>query len=349
MLGAGGHVWSTRVAFRQGDPYLPCTSPLLVHSPSNMASTDGVYIAQRPLAWMQQCRQPQSRFRPLAEPAAAPVQAVEGEGASRLRAGSALCASEASGHEGEAAGGGATRLRPGGTKCASAWSSEAAEQTTEGEEANQPRPGCGKSNPMSISIGHAGSISGAGSGMQRVLGRFTVNPQPTPPQQQQPQQKQALIARKPCMNRTPQPREEQQRPVEAAAAQPIAAAAAALQHTAPQDSVGAPRNRAARPSRILDSPVSSISLDSADDSEVPPAPRTDACGRTRGARRQQPQTADTSAAPAGDALAMLPTGNWPPQWRGRLAGELPVPDAHQSATASMPLLRENTLAPVRCW
>ena len=151
------------------------------------------------------------------------------------------------------------------------------------------------------------------------------------------------------MNRTPQPREEQQRPVEAAAAQPIAAAAAALQHTAPQDSVGAPRNRAARPSRILDSPVSSISLDSADDSEVPPAPRTDACGRTRGARRQQPQTADTSAAPAGDALAMLPTGNWPPQWRGRLAGELPVPDAHQSATASMPLLRENTLAPVRCW
>ena len=282
MLGAGGTVWSTRVAFRQGDPYLPCTSALLVHSPSNMASTDGVYVAQRPLAWMQQGRQGQSCLRPPAEPPAALVQAAEGEGA--------------------------TRLRPGSTACGCAWSSEAAEQTAEGEEASQPRPGSSKSNPMSSSIGHTGSISGAGSGMQRVLGRFTVNPQPPPPQQQHHQaqdqqqqlQSQELLARKPYMSKTPRPREQQQRPVEPAAAQPTRAAAAAPQDSAPQDSGAAPRSRAAWPSRILDSPVSSISLDSANDSDAPPAPRTDACGRTRGARRQQPQTADTSAAPAGD-------------------------------------------------
>ena len=304
MLGSGGNLWSTRVAFRQGDPYLPCTSPLLVHSPSNMASTDGVYIAQRPLAWMQQGRQAPSRFRPLAEPPAAPVQAAEGELASRLHAGSARCAPEVANHEGEAAGGGATRLRPRRGACV--WSSEAAEQT---EEASQPRPGGGNSNPMSISIGHAGSIAGAGSGMQRVLGRFTVNPQIPPPQQQQHQaheqqqqpQNQELLARKPHMSKTPRLWEQQQRPVKPAAAQPIRVAAAAPQDSAPQDSGSAPRSRAAQPSRILDSPVSSMSLDSADDSDVPPAPRTDACGRTRGARRQQPQTADTSAGPAGDA------------------------------------------------
>ena len=276
MLGPGGNVWSTRVAFREGEPYLTCTSSLLVHSPSNMAATDGVYIAQRPLAWMQQGRQAQSHFRLPAEPPAALVQAAEDEGASRLR--------------------------PGSTKCACAWSSEAAEQTAEGEEASQSRPGSGKSNPMSIAIGHAGSISGAGSGMQRVLGRFTVNPQNPPLQQQQKHQghEQQQPARKTYMSRSPRPQEQQQRPVEAAAAQPTRATAADPQDSDPQDARAAQQNRAARPSRILDSPVSSISLDSADNSDVPPAPRTDACGRTRGARRQQPQTAHTSAGPAVD-------------------------------------------------
>ena len=318
MLGAGGNIWSTRVAFREGEPYLTCTSSLLVHSPSNRAAMDGVYIAQRPLAWMQQGRQAQSRFRPPAEPPAALVQAAEGEGASRLR--------------------------PGSNKCACAWSSEAAEQTAEGEEASQSRHGSGRSNPMSIAIGHAGSISGAGSGMQRVLGRFTVNPQNPPLQQQQKHQgheQQQQPARKTYMSRSPRPQEQRQRPVEAAAAQPTRAAAADPQDSDPQDAGAAQRSRAARPSRILDSPVSSISLDSAANSDVPPAPRTDACGRTRGARRQQPQTAHTSAEPAvdltGDACrcCQLAIG-YLDGIAGRLEGERAVPDANHSANASVP-------------